>query len=266
MCVYYRNLGLEVLSVKVFYDQNFLQQYSGDPASSPGRLDHAVSLVTGTHELIAPVPCKDEDLLLVHMPYHVEDIRKSDFVFSMAKLAAGATIAAAQSALQGAPAFALCRPPGHHASPASCWGFCYFNNIAIAVRKMLLPENGVKKILIVDFDLHFGDGTDNTFMGDNQVSYFHVEASNRVGFVESLRRRLDVANVDMIAVSAGFDRHINDWGSLLETEDYGKMGKILGSYAKEHCQNRIFAALEGGYNPQSLGDALSAFLEGLEDD
>jgi acetoin utilization deacetylase AcuC-like enzyme len=68
----------------------------------------------------------------------------------------------------------------------------------------------------------------------------------------------------MIAVSAGFDRHEDDWGNLLATEDYGKMGEILGSFAAEYCQGRIFAALEGGYNHNSLGDALYAFLEGLE--
>ena len=86
----------------------------------------------------------------------------------MAILAAGATIEAAQSALNKEAAFALCRPPGHHASPDSCWGFCYFNNVAIAVRK-LLAEGKVKRVLIVDFDLHYGDGTANTFVGESDV-------------------------------------------------------------------------------------------------
>jgi len=68
---------------------------------------------------------------------------------------------AAELAIEGKPSFGLIRPPGHHASPDSCWGFCYFNNIAIAIRR-LIDEGRVKKALIIDFDLHFGDGTFNT--------------------------------------------------------------------------------------------------------
>ena len=68
----------------------------------------------------------------------------------------------------------------------------------------------------------------------------------------------------MVAVSAGFDRHKDDWGGYLSTSDYGETGKILGLFAGINCGGRIFAALEGGYNPVSLGDSIVAFLEGLE--
>jgi len=251
--------------MKIFYDEAFLQRYSGDPAAQTGRLDHALSLVRGKYKLLAPAPCTEEDLLRVHLHYHVAEIRRDERVYPVAVLAAGAAIAAAESALEGEAAFALCRPPGHHASPGSCWGFCYFNNVAVAVRKVLATNENIKKILIVDYDLHFGDGTENTFLGDSSVSYYHGSGGNRAAFVDNLRQRLQQEkNVDMVAVSAGFDRHAEDWGGLLTTEDYGTMGEILGSYADEYCDSRIFAALEGGYNHRSLGDGLYAFLEGLE--
>ncbi|PKM83848.1 MAG: acetylpolyamine aminohydrolase [Firmicutes bacterium HGW-Firmicutes-13] len=181
----------------------------------------------------------------------------------MALLAAGATLKAAEIAMTGEFAFALCRPPGHHASPGSCWGFCYFNNAAIAVQKLLFEEK-INSALIIDFDLHFGDGTSNIFYGNPKVNYRHVQGGNRISFIEDLEKYLDNASADIVAVSAGFDRHQMDWGHMLSTEDYHTMGNLLGSFARKNCEGRLFAALEGGYNPISLGDAVSGFLDGLQ--
>jgi len=250
--------------MKVFFDEKFLQTYAGDPAAVPGRLEYAFSLLKEKYSLVAPVPCSREDVFLVHAPYHLEYIGRDESVYPMAILAAGATIGAAESALNGEAAFALCRPPGHHASPDSCWGFCYFNNVAIAVRKLLDAEK-VKKVLIVDFDLHYGDGTANTFHGDPSVSYYHVKGSNPRVFFDNLKEYLQGGSAELVAVSAGFDRHSEDWGGYLSTTDYRETGKILGSFAKDTCRGRIFAALEGGYNPHSMGEAIAAFLAGLEE-
>ena len=248
--------------MKVIFHEAFLESYTRDPAAGVGRLDPALALAQERYPLLTPSPCAEDDLLLVHNPAHISHVRREDSVYPVALLATGATIEASRLAMEGEPAFALCRPPGHHASPDSCWGFCYFNNVAIAVKR-LLERDEVKKALIVDYDLHFGDGTANTFASDPAVTYLHPEGSNREAFLSNLKELIQEEQADIVAVSAGFDRHIQDWGGLLTTEDYGEIGRILGKFARERCNGRIFAALEGGYNARSLGEAFAAFCEGV---
>lgn len=248
--------------MKVVFHESFLETYTGDPAASHGRLDHALAHVQEKYPLVQPLPCAEKDVLLVHSSSHLESVRRDGAVFPMALLAAGAVIKASELAWNGEAAFALCRPPGHHASPDYCWGFCYFNNVAIAVQKMLHQEK-VKKVLIIDFDLHYGDGTDNFFTDNPAVIYRHLTGRDNETFINGLKDFLQDINTDLVAVSAGFDRHVRDWGGLLSTEDYGTMGTILGAFAREKCQGRLFAALEGGYNPVSLGESLAAFLAGI---
>lgn len=248
--------------MKIVFHDSFRETYTSDPAASPGRLDHAIELLEGKYPMVTPSPCSEDDVLLVHSPGHLEHVRMDTPVYRMALLAAGAAIKSSELSMAGHPSFALCRPPGHHASPSSCWGFCYFNNIAIAVEK-LLREQRIKKVLVIDFDLHFGDGTSNIFTGNPHVSFWHVKGSNSTSFVENLESYLKKSEADMVAVSAGFDRHVNDWGGMLHTEDYGAMGSLLGSFAREKCQGRIFAALEGGYNARSLGASVLAFCDGV---
>ena len=168
-------------------------------------------------------------------------------------------------AFEGQPAFGLIRPPGHHASPHSCWGFCYFNNIAIAIKK-LISEEKIESALILDFDLHFGDGTSNTFSSSKSVSYFHPEGTRRDGFLEEVRRCLQTERpFDIIAISAGFDRHEEDWGGLLKTEDYFTIGEWAKEASFERCHGRRFGVLEGGYNHSVLGRNVKRFLQGLSD-
>jgi acetoin utilization deacetylase AcuC-like enzyme len=248
--------------MKVVFHDLFLNIYAGDPAATPHRLDHSLALVKGKYPLIEPSPCSDEDVLLVHLPTHLQHVKKDEDVYRMALLAAGSTIKASEMAMAGKNAFALCRPPGHHAGPNRCWGFCYFNNVAIAVQR-LLEQGEIKRALIVDFDLHFGDGTDNIFAGKHNVDYYHISGEDNITFINNLKEYLQDAEADLVAVSAGFDRHRQDWGRMLSTEDYGTIGEILGSFAREKCSGRLFAALEGGYNSRSLGEAIIAFLDGL---
>ncbi|UNC91793.1 histone deacetylase family protein [Candidatus Contubernalis alkaliaceticus] len=251
--------------MKVVFHDSFLNTYTRDPAAAYGRLDPTLKAVKEHHTLITPKPCLDEDVLLVHTQNHLEDVKYEEYVYKTALLAVGSTIKASEIAMEGDYSFALCRPPGHHASPDSCWGFCYFNNIAIAVLK-LLTEEKINSALIVDFDLHFGDGTSNTFAENEKVNYYHVKGENRTSFVDNLQAYLDKTSAaDVVAVSAGFDRHYSDWGHMLYTEDYHTMGFMLGNYARKNSQGRLFAALEGGYNANSLGDGIMAFLRGLED-
>jgi acetoin utilization deacetylase AcuC-like enzyme len=162
-------------------------------------------------------------------------------------------------ALAGEPAFGLIRPPGHHASPNSCWGFCYFNNIAIAIMRAVRTEK-IKRALIVDFDLHFGDGTSNTFAGHANVLYYHLGSTLR-----ELKDFLSTAgSFDVLAVSAGFDRGVADWGGTLSDRDYHQIGEMLKHFSNERSQGRRFAILEGGYNHTTLGASILSFLEGFE--
>ncbi len=249
--------------MKIVFHDAFLQRYTSDPAAAEGRLDQALARAKERYELVTPSPCTEEELRRVHTAYHIEYVRQDMSVYPVALLAAGAALEAARLAVSGEPAFALCRPPGHHASPDSCWGFCYFNNVAVAV-KDLLEREMVKQVLIVDFDLHFGDGTANTFKDVAAVTYLHPGGANSRKFLEHLQDFLAKEEADLVAVSAGFDRHLDDWGGLLSTGDYEEIGRLLGSFARARCRGRIFAALEGGYNHRSLAEAFAAFCAGVE--
>jgi len=249
--------------MKVIFHEKFYEVYVSDPAAAAGRMEAIVEALGNDFEWIKSSPASEKDLALVHTSRQIERIKHSRDLFEIGLLSAGGAIMAAEMAWKGEPAFGLIRPPGHHASPDSCWGFCYFNNIAIAVKK-LQKEAGVKKALILDFDLHFGDGTENAFMGSPEVVYFHPESSDRGEFVEKVQRRLEKAEgFDILSVSAGFDRHVEDWGGLLTTEDYWTIGSLVKSYSQKFCRGRRFAVLEGGYNHAVLGQNVRAFLKGM---
>jgi acetoin utilization deacetylase AcuC-like enzyme len=244
--------------MKIIFDERFLEVYTSDPAASAGRLECILEeLADYRSDFVEPEPASDEDVLLVHTPSHLEFVKIMKKVYELASLATGATILASSISFKE-PAFALVRPPGHHASPNSSWGFCYFNNIAISVRK-LIKTGKISKAAIVDFDLHFGDGTSNTFMDDDKVKYYHMPADD----IEGIERFLKSWDYDIIAVSAGFDKHRDDWGNYLETEDYREIGKIIREISEEKCEGRRYAVLEGGYVTDVLGKNVRAFIEGF---
>jgi len=251
--------------MKVIFHPRFYEVYTSDPAAAPGRMEPMVKALEKEYEFIEPEPASERDLGRVHGKSHIQFVKAEPHVYELGILAAGGSIQAAEMAFEGQPAFGLIRPPGHHASPHSCWGFCYFNNIAIAIKK-LLSEEKIKSALILDFDLHYGDGTSNTFSGSISVSYFHPEGTRREGFLEEVRTSLQTERpYDIIAISAGFDRHEEDWGGLLKTEDYFTIGEWARKAALEHCQGRRFGVLEGGYNHSVLGRNVKSFLQGFSD-
>lgn len=248
--------------MKIVYHHRYTEVYASDPAASPGRIEAIVKELEGKYEFVEPEAASEDDLQRVHSQYHIESIRRDRHVYEVACLAAGGAIKAAQVALGGEASFGLIRPPGHHASPDHCWGFCYFNNIAVALAR-LVSENLIEGALILDFDLHFGDGTSNFFSG-GKVKYFHPEARNREQFVEQIANRFEEEKgYSILAVSAGFDRHVEDWGGLLTTDDYRIIGNLTKEAAERNCKGRRFAVLEGGYNHSVLGKNVTAFLEGL---
>lgn len=205
--------------------------------------------------------------------------------------AAGAAIDATQRVINGEDSIAFCaiRPPGHHALPTGPMGFCLFNNVAIAAQSAI--ASGLDRVLIVDWDVHHGNGTQDTFYESEQVAFFSIHRSpfypgtgsraetgtgkglgttvnvpvtadiGRVAFMREFERNLsDVASrckPDLIFISAGFDAHRQDpVGSLcLEEPDFAELTRTVQDIAVAHCGGKIISLLEGGYHlnhmPQS---------------
>jgi acetoin utilization deacetylase AcuC-like enzyme len=126
----------------------------------------------------------------------------------------------------------------------------------------LKQKNLIERAFVLDFDLHFGDGSVNIMEHDTWVEIFNPESRGREAYLAEVRSRLAATQADMIAVSAGFDHHINDWGGLLYTDDYRTMGSWVRETARRNGGG-CFGLLEGGYNHSVLGENVRAFLEGL---
>ena len=144
--------------MKVVWSEKFIDSYAMDPAAASGRMEAIVDVIQDRVTFVEAKPASEEDIAVCHTRSHIEHIRQIG-IYEIAALAAGGAIQAAEIGMKE-PCFGLIRPPGHHASANSCWGFCYFNNMAIALEK-LKKDGKIKKALVLDIDLHFGDGTVN---------------------------------------------------------------------------------------------------------
>jgi acetoin utilization deacetylase AcuC-like enzyme len=247
--------------MKVFFDEQFHTEYTSDPAAAPGRIAAVVKTLQGRVDFVAVEPAVAGDILAVHEPAHVEDVKRQG-LYEIAALAAGGAVQAAELGLIE-PCFALIRPPGHHASAGSAWGFCYFNNMAIALDR-LHRKGAIANAFVLDFDLHFGDGTVNILGGKGYATIFNPSSADPLAYVASVEERLFSKAWDIIGVSAGFDNHVADWGGLLATEDYHTMGRLVRRAALQ-SKGGCFAILEGGYNHQVLGRNVLALIEGMEE-
>ena len=123
----------------VFHEKYYNSDYASDPAAAPGRLEGIIDLLSKRKEFefIKPESAKKEDILRAHSERHFNYIKRGSLLFELSSLAAGGSILAAEEGYDGNPTFAVIRPPGHHASTDSCWGFCYFNNMSISLPKLL---------------------------------------------------------------------------------------------------------------------------------
>ena len=217
--------------------------------------------------------------------------------FDDALLASGGTLSCTRAVLSGSArnAFAIVRPPGHHAEPTRSMGFCIFNNIAIAARDAL--SNGINRVAIVDYDAHHGNGTQAAFMDDVRAAYcsthqwgiypgtgWYEEAPHAKKRIVNVPLPADsgdqtyerIANEifapfiqsfkpELILVSAGFDAHWNDPITSLGLSSAGfyMLSKKLVDFAEEHCGGKIVFVLEGGYNPTNLAHGSAAVFAAL---
>ncbi len=278
--------------MKVVYSERFAESYTTNPVESPDRARLPARELAG-YEFVDPPQASLEDVSRIHSREHIERVRRKGML-APALLAAGGACRAAELALGGEAAFALVRPPGHHAASDHAWGMCYLNNIAIAVR-MALNGIGVGmgweaegpgetemgrrrgggssgRVLIVDIDLHFGDGTVSIFRWDERVRIANVGAIDPgfdyltldpAGYISQVERAVAESEFDLLAVSAGFDTYLLDWGGLLDLADYREIGRVLKEGAEERCRGRRFAVLEGGYH-QDLRLCVKSFVRGFE--
>lgn len=220
--------------------------------------------------------------------------------YEVGLLAAGAAIDATRQVVQeNAPnAFCMIRPPGHHATADKAMGFCLMNNIAIAAA-VAVRELEVPKVLIVDWDVHHGNGTQDIFWRDENVAFFSMHrypfypgsgdrdaigegpgkgftwnlpvpyGTDRMATLTSFEYQLqefaERVQPDLVMISAGFDAHKDDpVGDLgLETEDFATLTKIVQEVADTWCGGRIVSMLEGGYNPPRLADSVEVHLREL---
>jgi acetoin utilization deacetylase AcuC-like enzyme len=246
--------------MKVIFHQDFYQVYSSDPASVAGRMEAIIRAIGADHEIVSALPADAEDIAAVHTERHIARVRQEG-VYNIAALAAGGAIQAAALGLKE-PAFAAIRPPGHHASDDSAWGFCYFNNMAVALTH-LWRKGMIKTASVLDFDLHYGDGTVNILGGLDHVAIYNPGAGDRNNYLRNVEDFLKEQQTDIIGISAGFDNHEEDWGGLLWTEDYREMGRMVKDAAKRSGAG-YFAILEGGYNHRVLGQNVVALIEGMK--
>ena len=139
--------------MKVIFHEDFYQVYTSDPAAAAGRLEAVVQVIAPEVEFVTAESAPVEDIATVHTESLIERV-SGQGLFPIAALAAGGAIQTATLGLTE-PCFGLIRPPGHHASSSSCWGFCYFNNMAIALAR--LKQTGkIHRAYVLDIDLHFG--------------------------------------------------------------------------------------------------------------
>lgn len=271
--------------MKIIFSEKCLEYAGPGHPESPERVRVAYEYLKDRFQFVTPSPASETDLLLVHSKEHLRRLKSLDFfdfdsppypnIFEYASLSAGAALAAERER-----GFSLARPPGHHSGRSSVAGFCYLNNIAVAVRK------SQKKTLIVDIDGHHGNGTESIFLGDPKVVYMSLHRSplypgtglesrdNCFNYplpafcgddvylktLDNALRLIDRTGLEQVAVSAGFDAHESDpLASLgLTSEVYRKIGERISKLGVP-----TFAILEGGYVGINLGPNIEQLLQGL---
>jgi acetoin utilization deacetylase AcuC-like enzyme len=309
----------------LYQDPVFLEHETGRHPENPGRLraiDSRLKKAGLIERCRAGVyqPLSETAVAAIHSPIVIQrakivaqqgggyldaDTVVSPASFQVALAAAGACVAAVEAVMQGKDATALClvRPPGHHATPDRSMGFCLFNNIALAAHHARTAHQ-LSRILIVDWDVHHGNGTQDIFYAQPDVFLYSIHrygggfypgtgAADETGtgkglgrtlnvpvrygtsrpdyralYRNALERAADEIKPQLVLVSAGFDAHAADpIGSLgLDVEDFVFLTQMALEIARTHSHGRLVSCLEGGYNLSALAESVQAHLEQLLDE
>ena len=257
--------------MKIVFEKTYFEVYDHTSAGEPGRLEPTYNALKEDPDFIFvnPKMASEKEIERAHSIRHIKEIKNeiSNFkinLYDIAKLAAGGAIMCADIAKNGEPAFGLIRPPGHHASHDSCWGFCYFNNMAISLLH-LRETTDVKRAFILDFDLHIGDGNIDILRKFNDYEIFNPHANSEESYLNKVRDKLKNArDCDIIVASAGFDQGVGDWGNLLSPNAYFQIGTMMKEFAENRCGGRRYALLEGGYNFEKMAINIKAFCKGFK--
>lgn len=299
------------------YDPVFLNHDTGFHPEKAQRLRNIIETLEhyGIRDRmteIKPEPANMDQLTAFHTQSYIDSIAKlcdsgggqpdedtmvSKDSFQSAVMAAGAVITGVDKVMSQEvnSAFAMVRPPGHHALQAKSMGFCLFNNVVIGALHAR-KQYGLERIMIIDWDFHHGNGTADAFYDSNSVLYFstHMQASwpgtgwvSQVGSGQGQGYTINVPLVkgtgdpgfymvfnqlllpvirqykpELIIVSAGFDAHFADplGGLEVTCEGFARMAETVKKGAEDVCQGRVVLALEGGYNLDVIGHAVSAVV------
>jgi len=285
-------------------------------------LDHILAVLQASGHLaqlplLRPQPAALDEIATVHTRDYIHSVlqacqKGTSYLdadtylvpesYDVGLLAAGGALTGLRAILDGSleKAFALCRPPGHHAERDAAMGFCLFNNVAIAAR-VAQTKYGLRRIAIIDWDAHHGNGTQNAFYGDPGVLFISLhhspaypgtghldEAGNGSGegyniniplpsgchdsdyalfFNRIIIPVLDAYQPELIIISAGQDAYYGDpiGGMRLTWQGYDYMTRALAEAAKRHAQGRMLLCLEGGYHLSGAAQAVRYILEALQD-
>lgn len=301
----------------VLSDRRLLNHRTGHHPEQPARLQSIWGRLDLSDEQYSSAELADDSVIRsVHKPDYVEKMEEfaaqgggnwdADTVvctesFNIAKLAAGMAMKAVDEVVANETENALClvRPPGHHAVADRAMGFCLLNNVAIAAR-YALDRYQMDRILIVDWDVHHGNGTQDIFYESGKVYFFSSHrhpfypgtgTSDETGtgpglgatcnlpfpfgiqrrsFLDSFQTELTEfarkCKPDLVLISAGFDAHHRDpVGSLgLETEDFAELTEIVMQVAEGYCNGKIVSLLEGGYHLDALAESVEVHLKTLQ--
>ena len=309
------------MATALITDSRFLDHETGSHPETPRRLDAIHRVLESDSELwdrlehIEPQTATEDDIARCHSPHLIDDIREAaasgverldpDTVisresFEVARLAAGAAMTAVDLVMDNGVdnVFAPVRPPGHHAGTEVAMGFCLFNNAAIGAR-YAQAKHGLGRVLVVDWDVHHGNGTQEIFYRDPTVFYFSTHqypyypgtgartetgegpgegsilnvplraatpaSAHREAFKDALGQIEDQFAPDLVIISAGFDSRRDDplGGLLLEDSDFAEMTKQVLELADRHAGGRVISLLEGGYNLNNLGGSVHAHVLAL---
>ena len=306
----------------VFHPDYILHDPGAGHPECPARLESIMAHLKDTGLLedlthITPEPADEKWLLRVHTEAHIRNLERtaakapirldadtaiSEQSFRVAKLATGGVLAAVNRVMDGSVdhAFVAVRPPGHHALPDKAMGFCLFNNVAVAAR-YVQKKYGLERVLIVDWDVHHGNGTQDIFYNDPTVFYFSTHqwpyypgsgAATETGsdagvgttlnvplaggdgdleivsaFTDKLLPAVEAFRPEFVFISAGFDAHRDDPLAGLEvtTAGFGKLTRIVMDIASGFTQGRLVSLLEGGYDLNALSRSVEAHLGQLSD-